>query len=145
MKDTIFENEFLIIANEAPNYPFLHIKKEGTIIVPTHEDKIGLVKRDRIADGKVLTSGYEFPRGFGKSYKEVKAFLPYNEYVVSSSSLGTVQPDTGLMDNEAFIVQVEFSEEVEGLVWMDQMEFYSVVPQIRCGYTLAAALRYFAK
>lgn len=101
-KDILYSNEFLDIELINPNYPFLQMKKNGAVIIPYDKYKnIYLIKKNRYSVGEY----FEAPRGFvenSESY-EVAAIRELLEETgmkaLKIKPLGTVQPDTGVMNN----------------------------------------------
>lgn len=161
-KTYLFENEFLQIEMITPNYPFIHVKKKGAVIIPYDVNgNIYLMHRNRPSIGE----GYEAPRGFvenGETYK-VGALRELKEEtgmeVSKVKSLGYLQPDTGVTNNkiEVFAVLVEEStldyehkdsdgSEVYKVTKVDNKMLKTLIldGSIYCGLTLAAIQKYCA-
>lgn len=113
--DVLYENNFLEIKMINKNYPFLRMKRAGSVIVPFDKDgNVYLLERERVRLGHV----YELPRGF-VDLNEVSAMAALRELKEESGLtlvneddldfLGHLQPDTGVMDNEVscYCVEVE--------------------------------------
>ena len=157
----LFENEFLKIEMINPNYPFIHSIKGGAIVVPYDKDgNIYLLYRNRINIGE----GYELPRGFiekGESY-EIGALRELKEEtgmeVTNVTSLGYLQPDTGITNNkiQIYAVLVEkhkdysYSDEDGGenykIKRVDKKNLKKLIANgnIFCGLTLSALQKYDA-
>lgn len=156
----LYENEFLAIEMINANYPFVHYKKGGAIVVPyDSEGNVYLLYRNRVSIGK----GYELPRGFvekEETYK-VGALRELNEETGMTVSkvdhLGYVQPDTGITNNKIRVYAV-LVEEHNDYDYCDQdggdnykikkvnkqmLRELIINNSIYCGLSLAALQKYF--
>ena len=158
---TMYENAFLKITLINPNYPFIHMNKQGAVVVPY--DKYGniyLLKKRRPGVGLF----YELPRGFveNKESFEVGALRELQEETGMEAKghtfLGFTQPDTGIMNNNVAVYKV-LVDEREGFEHHDvadgetnkvvKCSLNSVMKAISnrkivCGFTLSGVLKYMA-
>lgn len=158
---TMYENAFLRINLINPNYPFLHMNKQGAVVVPYDKDgNVYMLKKKRPGVGMF----YELPRGFveNKEGFEVGALRELQEETGmesrSSDFLGFVQPDTGIVNNNVAIYKV-LVDEREGFEHHDiadgetnkviKCNMHTVMRAIAerkivCGFTLSGVIKYIA-
>lgn len=105
----LYENEFLSVILNNPNYPFIKMNKSGAILVPYDKDgNIYFIEKDRPNIGKY----YELPRGFVENGEDVKvgALRELLEETGMTTDLiehlGFIQPDSGIMNNPVPVYQV---------------------------------------
>lgn len=160
-KNILFSNEFLDIELINHNYPFLKMKKNGAVIIAYDKYKnIYLLKKNRFSVGEYL----EAPRGFVKNTEsfEMGAIRELLEEtgmnVQKVEKLGTVQPDTGVMNSNVkmYAMLVEERESFEHFdhtdselskvikVPLDKMDKLISEGKIICSYTLSGICKFKA-
>lgn len=158
----LYENEFMKIEMINPNYPFLHMKKRGAVVVPyDNKENIYLLKKNR----KNIGTYYEVPRGFVESEEsfQVGALRELLEETGMESKkvseLGHIQPDTGVMANDVkmYAVLVEekesfnhydkYDNETSKVTKIPLNDIFKLLNEgkIICSYTLSSLLAFKSK
>lgn len=144
----LFKNEFLSVDMVNENYPFISMIKKGTVIVPyDRAGNVYLIKSERLGKNTL-----ELPRGFGEDIENVKSFntIFSGSVILKSFPLGSVQADTGIMDNEVSIIEVQVNFDHEPIntqiVKLNKTEImqYIINNAITCGYTLSGLMKHLA-
>lgn len=157
----LYSNNFLDIKMINPNYPYLEMKRNGAVTVPYDEDgNIYLLYKKR-----EIGYFYEVPRGFVESSEDymsgaVRELLEETGMShIKVDFLGSVQADTGIMNNKVqiYALQVnmnkksfnhfdEADNEKNKVVRVSKDEIRDLIIQNRivCGYTLSALSLFWA-
>lgn len=159
----LYSNEFLDIEMINPNYPFLHMKKRGAVVVPyDNKGNIYLLKKNR----KNIGTYYEVPRGFVESEESFQVgalrelFEETGMESLKTELLGIVQPDTGVMNNSVKIYAMLVRERKDYYkhydysdkevcnvvkVSLEQISQLILEGRIICSYTLSGICMFKAK
>lgn len=158
----LYENEFLSVILNNPNYPFIKMNKSGAILVPYDEDgNIYFIEKDRPNIGKY----YELPRGFIENGEDVKvgALRELLEETGMTTDLiellGYIQPDSGIMNNPVPVYQVLVKAKDDYIHYDDadednckilrrdmyHVDKYIDEGKIVCGFTQSALMKKICK
>lgn len=158
----LYENEFLSVILNNPNYPFIKMNKSGAILVPYDKDgNIYFIEKDRPNIGKY----YELPRGFIENGEDVKvgALRELLEETGMTTDLiellGYIQPDSGIMNNPVPVYQVLVKAKDDYIHYDDadednckilrrdmyHVDKYIDEGKIVCGFTQSALMKKICK
>ena len=158
----LYENEFLSVILNNPNYPFIKMNKSGAILVPYDKGgNIYFIEKDRPNIGKY----YELPRGFVENGEDVKvgALRELLEETGMTTDLiellGYIQPDSGIMNNPVPVYQVLVKAKDDYIHYDDadednckilrrdmyHVDKYIDEGKIVCGFTQSALMKKICK